>query len=341
MPADDGLISSDNDRLIYSAAPFWRGPEAVLFNTAASVFFAAFIVPGIAAIVGGIVSGSAAAVFFGIFWSVIYGFIVWTYLHLASRLEFTGGCLSWRCSLPWYPAMRAGRVSAVRWPASRRSRYVRIELDDGRKVLALPGPGLMEFINGVHAAVPTIAVDVRQGDLGWARAERASYIQQRMRAAGGHRSFRIAVSVVVSVILLAVAAELTLTMIGAQENVQTLRSDLAKVRLPSGYHLVTTRQAGADCADGLCSLTQTWAWAPRSGRSSSAACADIQHALASAFSRADSNTPIPANAACDYYAVLGDLLHPGQGKRTVEAIVLTCQTPAAGDCIVELTASYG
>jgi hypothetical protein len=156
-----------------------------------------------------------------------------------------------------------------------------------------------------------------------------------------NRGFRIAFSIVASVVVLAIAAELSLTMIGAQENGQTLRSDLAKVRLPSGYHLVTTGQAGGDCTGGECSLTQTWGWAPSSGRSSSAACADIKQALASAFSGADSNTPIPANAACDYYAVIGDLFHPGQGKRTVEAIVLTCQALTISNCFVELTASYG
>ena len=88
-----------------------------------------------------VVSGSAAPVIFGILWSVGYGFITWTYLHLASRLEFSDGCLSWRCSLPWSPRMRPGRVRAIRWPASPRSRYAGIELDDGRKLSVLPVPG--------------------------------------------------------------------------------------------------------------------------------------------------------------------------------------------------------
>lgn len=332
----------DNNRVVYPATRPWRGPETVLLNTAMSAYLAAFAVPGVAALAGGVASGNAASVIFGIFWSVVYGFIVWTSLHLASRLEFSDGCLSWRCSLPWSPRMRPGRISAIRWPASRRSRYVRIQLDGGRKVLVLPGPGLMEFIDAVREAAPAIVIDVRPDDRRrWGRAKRAGYIQQRVRAAGAHRSFRIAFSVVTSLVLLGIAAEIIMTLIGAQENFQTLRGDLAKVHLPPGYDLVTTRHAGTGCAGGQCSITQTWAWTPSSGHGSPAACADAQQALAFAFSRADSNSPVAANAACDYYAILGDLLHPGQGKRTVEAVVPACQAPATGLCIIKVTASYG
>jgi hypothetical protein len=145
----------------------------------------------------------------------------------------------------------------------------------------------------------------------------------------------------VSLALLGFAAEISLTFIGAQENFQTLRSDLARVRLPATYHLVNTRRAGTDCAHGQCSLTQTWAWALTSGHSSSATCADVRQALSSAFSGVDSSAPIPAAAACDYYAILGDLLHPGQGKRTVEAVVFKCQAATTKGCMIKLTASYG
>lgn len=315
----------------------------VLLNAVVSVFAVSFGVIGIVAIVGGVVSGSAAPVIFGILWSVAYGFITWTYLHLASRIEFSDGCLAWRCSLPWSPRMRPGRVRAIRWPASPRSRYAGIELGDGRKLSVLPGPGLMEFIDGVRDADPAIVVEVRPGDRRskWMSAEPAGYIQQRVRAAGAHRSFRIPVSIMVSLVLLGVVAEISLTLIGPQENFQTLRSDLAKVHLPSGYHLVTTHQAGTDCAHEQCSLTQTWAWMPSSGRTSSAACTDVHHAMMSAFSGVDSNSPIPANAGCDYYAILGDLLHPGQGKRTIEVIVRTGQAQVNDGFLVELTASYG
>jgi hypothetical protein len=49
------------------------------------------------------------------------------------------------------PRHAAGPDPAIRWPASSRSRYVRIELADGRKLSALPRPRLMDFINGVRA----------------------------------------------------------------------------------------------------------------------------------------------------------------------------------------------
>jgi hypothetical protein len=332
----------DNERLVYPAGRPWRGPASVLFNTAVSLFTAAFAVPGIASVVVGIASASAVPVFFGVFWSLGYGLIIWRYLRLASWLELSGGSLSWRCSLPWSPRMRPGRISAVRWPDSSRGRHVRIELDDGRKVLVQPGPGLMEFITALQQAQPAVAVEFGPGDRRrWERAERAGRIEQDVRAILTHRGVAIPFSIVVSAVLLGVGAEVVLGVVGAQENFQTLRSDLAKVHLPSRYHLVGTRRAGADCKAAQCSLIQTWAWAPSNGHGSSAACADVRQALATAFAAADSNSPIPANAACDYYALLGSLLHPGQGKRTVQAIVLTCQAPNTERCIITLTASYG
>jgi hypothetical protein len=130
-------------------------------------------------------------------------------------------------------------------------------------------------------------------------------------------------------------------LIGPRENFQTLRSDLAKVPFPAGYRLVTTHQAGADCAHERCSLTQAWAWMPSSGRTSSAGCTDVYHAMVSAFSGVDSKSPVPAGAACDYYAILGVLLHPGQGERTIEAIVQTGQAQVDDGFLIELTASYG
>jgi hypothetical protein len=315
----------------------------VLLNAVVAVFVLSFGVVGVVAIVGGIVFGSTAPVIFGILWSVAYGFITRTHLHLASRLEFSDGCLSWRRSLPWSPTMRPGRVRAIRWPASPRSRYAGIELDDGRKLSVLPGPGLMEFIDGVRDAEPTIVVEVHPSGRrsNWMSAEPAGYIQQRLQAAGARRSFRIPFSIIVSLVLLGVVAELGLTLIGPQENFQTLRSDLADVSFPSGYRLVTTHQAGTDCAHEHCSLTQTWAWMPSSRRTSSAACTDAYHAMTSAFSGVDANSPIPANTACDYYAILGDLLHPAKGKRTIEAIVRTGQPQVNDGVLIELAASYG
>ena len=103
------------DRLVYPASPAWQGPEIVLLNAVVSVFAVSFGLLGIVAIVGGVVSGNAAPVIFGILWSVIYGYVARTCLRLASRLEFSDGCLAWRCTLPWAPRMRPGRVRAIRW----------------------------------------------------------------------------------------------------------------------------------------------------------------------------------------------------------------------------------
>ena len=330
------------DRLIYPASPVWRNPEAALINTAASVFVAALAAIGVVAVVGGADAGSPAPVIFGILWSAVFCFIAWTCLHLASRLEFAGGCLSWRGSLPWAPMMRPGRITAIRWPASHRSRYVRIELDDGRKLSVLPGRGLMEFIRGVHEADPAIIVDVRLSGRArkWMNAGPPGRIQRLMRVAGDNRGVRIFFSVVVSLVLLGLVAEMGLTLTGPQRNFQTLRGDLAKVRLPSGYRLAATRQTGTDCAAGPCSLTQTWVWAPGGIHSISAGCTDLDNAVTSAFSGVGSDSPMPAGAACDYYAVLGDLLHPGQGKRTVEGIVRAGRA-GTNDFLIVLTAAYG
>jgi hypothetical protein len=332
-------IMAAADHLSYPAPAAWRGPETVLLNAAVSVFHAGYGVLAIVLIVGGTVYGSPGTVVFGILVAVALGFITWNALHTPSRLEFSNGRLSWWSSLPWSPRMRQGRVRAIRWPTSPRSRYVQIELDDGRKLSVLPRPGLMEFINSVHDAEPTIVVDVRPDGRKskWmsASAEPAGYIRRRLRGVVDHRSFRIANSVVVSLLVLGVVAELGLGLIGPQQNFQTLRSDLAKVHLPSGYHLVNSHQAG-DCAHKRCSLTQTWTWVPTSERTKAATCSDVRHAMTSAFSGVESDSPVPANASCDYFTVLSSLLHPGQGKRTVEAIV-----PRTNDASLELIASYG
>jgi hypothetical protein len=305
------------------------------------VFYAAFAATGIVAVAGGVATGSVPAVIFGILWSGVCAGIIWTWFRLASRLEFAGGLLSWRT--PRSRIMRSGRVAAIRWPASARSRYAGIELDDGRKLLVQPGPGLMEFITGVHEAEPGIVVDLRPGGRRgkWMTARPAGSRQQRVRAAGDHRIIRILASIVSLLVSLGVAAEIGLTLADPQEDFQTLRHDLANVHLPPGYHLITTRQAGTNCRNESCSITQTWAWAAGSRRTSSAACADAYHALTSAFPGTESNSPLAANAACDYFAILSGLLHPGQGKRMIEVIVQTGHPQASGGFLIELTDSYG
>jgi hypothetical protein len=158
--------------------------------------------------------------------------------------------------------------------------------------------------------------------------------------AGHRRSFLIYISVAGSLFLLFMVTEIIPATIGAQKNFQTLQSDLAKVHLRSGYRLTAEHKAGTDCAHNGCSLIQTWAWAPSGGRTKSAACHDAHHAMTSAFSGVDSNAPNPANVACDYYTILDSLLHPGQGKRDVQAIVKTGQAHTSEGFIVQLVASY-
>lgn len=255
------------------------------------MFAAAFAAFGVVAVVRGAVAGQAAPVVFGVLWLAAFGFTAWGGAHLASRLEFAGGCLSWRCS----------------------------------------------------EAEPAIVVDVRLRGRArkWMKTEPPGYIRRRIRSAGDNRGVRVLFSIAVSLVLLGAAAEVGLVLTGPQENFQTLRGDLAAVHLPAGYRLTATRQAGSDCAAGPCSLTQTWAWAPSSAPTISAACTELDNSLTSAFPRVGANSPMPAGAACDYYAVLSDPLRPGQGKRTVEAMVRAGQAGINDDFLIVLTASYG
>ncbi len=205
---------------------------------------------GVVVAVDGAVTAQALPVIFGTLWAVGWGYIYWRLFHLASRLEFTGGCLSWRGSMAWSPAMRPGRVKAIRWPASRRSEHVGIELDDGRKVAVRPGLGLMEFIHRVQEADPDIDVDVRPSGQAAIRMnmEPLGFTEQRGLVGGNNRAFRRSFSVVMVLALLVAAVETGLTLTGPQKNFHTLRSDLAHVHLPAGYRLIATRQAGPTAA---------------------------------------------------------------------------------------------
>jgi hypothetical protein len=121
-------------------------------------------------------------------------------------------------------------------------------------------------------------------------------------------------------------------------NFQTLGSDLAKVHLPSGYRLVAQHREGTNCHD-QCSITQTWAWTRSSRLTTSAACADVLQALNSAYPGTESNSPIPAHASCDYYALpAGDSFNPGQGKPEIDGIVQTNQS--RNSFLIELIGAY-
>ena len=62
--------------------------------------------------------------------------------------------------------------------------------------------------------------------------------------------------------------------------------------------------------------------------------------MASAFSGAEANAPYPADVACDYYAVLDSLFHPGQGKRLIDAIVKTDRPDTNKGFVIQLVATY-
>jgi hypothetical protein len=170
-------------------------------------------------------------------------------------------------------------------------------------------------------------------------AEPAGRTQSLLRAAADNRGFRVPFAVTASLLLLIVVAELGLTVIGPQVNFQTLQGDLAKVHLAPGYRLATEDRTGTDCHTG-CTLRQIWTWGPTSGRTKSAACTDVSDAMTSAFSDMMTNSEASIDASCDYFAAVSSLLHPGQGKRTVEAVVQAGQDQTSDAFLIVLTASY-
>jgi hypothetical protein len=128
----------------------------------------------------------------------------------------------------------------------------------------------------------------------------------------------------------------------SQMNYTTLRSDIGKVHLPAGYEKVSTSESGNNCAGQSCTLTELWVWHGSGVRTATDACQDISKAMDAAFSPVYPNDPIPQEAACDYYAILSSFLHPGQGKRTVQALVwVNNGTVSYGDhYILEVLGSY-
>ena len=62
--------------------------------------------------------------------------------------------------------------------------------------------------------------------------------------------------------------------------------------------------------------------------------------MSSAFSDVEPNSPIPVNAACDYFTSVDSLLHPGQGERSIEAIVQTGKAHTSEGFVVTLAATY-
>jgi hypothetical protein len=141
-------------------------------------------------------------------------------------------------------------------------------------------------------------------------------------------------------LLIIIGTQVIPTAIGAQENFRTLRSDLAQVHLPSGYRLTAEHRAGTDCAHNGCSLTQTWTWASAAGPTKNRACSAVHQAMTSAYSDIEPDSPIPANAACEYFATVSSFFHASQGKRTIEATVQVSRAHPGNGLAIRLVASY-
>jgi hypothetical protein len=146
------------------------------------------------------------------------------------------------------------------------------------------------------------------------------------------------VGVLVMLGVIAFVAFLVVMFAKTSYNFQTLRADLAQVHIPSGYHLVTVRRSGTDCAHDQCSLTETWTWSGNGKRTVSAACSDVYHAMTAAYSEyPEANSPMAAGAVCDYDSTAGG---PGFTKALIEVIVRPEKTQSAGGVVVQLTGSY-
>lgn len=120
------------------------------------------------------------------------------------------------------------------------------------------------------------------------------------------------------------------------EDFQTLQRGLVTVHFPAEYRMVAQHRTGIDC-NSQCSITQTWVWAPVQVRTASAACVDVLHSLnAGPMGPAESNSPIPANASCDYFGTVVQ----GLTKFTIEAVVKTRDFDNSSGFRIELSARF-
>lgn len=121
---------------------------------------------------------------------------------------------------------------------------------------------------------------------------------------------------------------------------QTLRADLDRVRLPSGYRLVIANRS-RNCPG--CWLTETWTWPGNGGKTVSAACSDVYHAMTAAYpprnyGSVDGNPPrdMPAGTLCDYDTVKSG---PGFTKIGIEAFVRPDKRRSHSGVVIQLIAS--
>jgi hypothetical protein len=331
-------VSAPPQPLVYPAASARRRLDVAVLTAAAVVLYLTFVLAGVATIVGGIVFRSVPAALFGVLWTVILVVIARiNFVSTASRLEFADGVLTWRAAMPRREP-RSGQLRSIRYAA--RDTYVSFDTADGRRARVYPRRELKQFIDNVQAASSTVRVDLQaRGFRGrWMNGKPPGAIEARIRWLAQYRGVRYSFAIVVACVILGTAAELSLTLVGAQENFKTLHSDLARVHLEQrGYRMTSQQQAGHNCAHRGCTLTQTWVWSGPSSRPAAVICRDVDQAMKSAYGQVDPNSPIPADAACDYYSILGSILYPGQGKRNVELIV---QPDTSGAPVIDGTASY-
>jgi len=140
--------------------------------------------------------------------------------------------------------------------------------------------------------------------------------------------------------VLAFAAVFAVMAVNTKYNYQTLRADLDPVRLPSGYRLVTVSQS-RNCSG--CWLIETSTWSGNDGRTASAACSDVYHAMAAAYPPShygslEGNPPqdMPAGTVCDYFTVK---VGPGFNFTKIGIEAFVRKTQSADGVIVQLIAS--
>lgn len=323
---------------MYPAVPRGRRVDAVILTAAAVVLFATFAMVVVVAFILGIVSRTIPAVIFGVFGAAVLSVVAREALFRRStRLEFTDGLLTWYNVLPRHRP-RSGHVRSIRYPA--KARYVSFETVDGGEARVEPHRELKQFIDSIQAASPTVTVDLasRRFLRRWVSGKPPSAVETRIRRLAEYRGVRFLFAIAVGCVILGVAAELGLTVIGAQQNAKTLRSDLAHIQLErAGYRMTAQHQIGT-CAFGHdCEINQTWAWSGPNPPTAPAMCRDADQAMKSAFGQVDPNTPFPKGAACDYNTTRSSILHPGQGKRSIDLIV---RPDASGDPVIGAIASY-
>ena len=326
------MAEATDGRLRYTGDP-GGSTVGTAFRFSICVIFGAL---GLFAVIGGALHGVWGPVVYGGALLVVTGVLSWWNLvHLVDHLELDGATL--RGAAP----LRAGEVPladirCIRPPARRASieLEVVIELAGGRRLRVEGRPELLVFVHGLEAANPGLDVDL--GGLERHRHHLAEWEDRVVR----RRALRVGLTVVVTAVFVVFFGAFTLAVIAPNQDFSTLRADLDAVELPAGYVLFATHRTGSDCHHS-CELDEYWVWRGPP-RAAGRACADSAAALRAATGAVNATTPVPASAACSYDATLRSVLHAGEGRRTLAAVVLTRGTyvPAGHSFLVELSDAY-